>query len=207
MPDWNPHRERAHIVQPLAHVEPDDVHQRGRAQGQQRKDNIESRVAGEMLPGRLPHEEHIAGGEVQDGREVGEIARPVRPRGHEPGEVAKGALAPHIESALVRIARGEFQHRKRQRRVEAQPGPNPDDDRTRARGRRRRNPAQADAGDYIKQQQVAEPHNVPGVIGVFGLRGGDAGREKGDVVRLPVRIGFGQWRVPGSGYREREQEK
>jgi hypothetical protein len=69
---------------------------------------------------RLAHEKHVAGREVEHGREVGKVAGPVSPGGHEAGEVAEGALRPDVESAFVWIARRKFDDRKRERRVEKQ---------------------------------------------------------------------------------------
>ena len=170
--------QRADVVQPLADVESDDVQQRGRAQREQRKHNVESRVAGEMLPGRLPHEEHVAGGEVEHGREVRQIAGPVRPGRHEAGEISEGAFAPDVEPAFVGIARRKLEHRERQRRVETEPRSDPDDDGTRSGGSGGRDPAQADAGDHVEQQQVAEAHHLPRAVGIFGVGDGNSGREK-----------------------------
>ena len=172
----NPHGDRAHVVQPLADVESDDIQQRGRAQCEQRENNVERGIARKMFPIRLPHEEHVAGGEVEHGREVGQVAGPISPRRHEAGEISEGALAPDIKPAFIRIARRKFQHRKRQRRVETQPGADPDDDRTRPGGRGGCDPAQADAGDHIKQNQVAEAHHLLGPIGIFRLRDGNPRR-------------------------------
>src|SRR6478609_3990364 len=89
----NPHGDGADVVQPLAYVEADDVQQRRGAQREEREDDVESRVGGEMLPVRLAHEEDVAGREVEDSGEVGEVAGPVGPGGHEAGEIAEGALA------------------------------------------------------------------------------------------------------------------
>src|SRR5882757_209219 len=101
----DPHGDGADIVQPLAYVEADDVQHRRGAQREEREGDVESRVGGEMFPVGLPDEEDVAGGEVEDGGEVGQVAGPVSPGGHKAGEVAEGALAPHVEAAFVGIAR------------------------------------------------------------------------------------------------------
>ena len=63
---------------------------------------------GEMSPFVQAHIDQVAGGEVEHGWEIGEIAGPVGPGGHEAGEIAEGALAPDVEAAFVWVARREF---------------------------------------------------------------------------------------------------
>ena len=133
-----------------------------------------------MAPSRGPNEQGIAGGEVQDGRKVREIAGPVGPGGHEAGEVAKGALAPHVKTAFIGISRGEFEHGEGERRIEAEPGSDPDDDRAWARGRGGGDPAQADAGDDIEKDQVAKAHHLFGAVRIFGFGDGDTGTDDAD---------------------------
>src|SRR5580698_4342688 len=123
-----------------------------------------------MCPCILAHEKDVAGSEVEDGGEVGKVAGPVSPGGHEAGEVAEGTLAPDVESAFMGIAGGEFEHRKCERHVEAEPGADPDDDGTGAGGGSGGDPAQADAGDDVKQNEVAESEHTLGAVGSFGLR-------------------------------------
>ncbi len=123
-----------------------------------------------MRPCVLAHEEDVAGGEVEDGREVREIARPVSPGGHEAGEISEGALAPDVESAFAGIAGRKLQHGKGERHVEAEPGANPDDDGTGAGGGGGGDPAQADAGDYIEQNEIAEAEHALRAVGISGLR-------------------------------------
>src|SRR5208337_5043622 len=100
----NPHSERAYVVQPFADVESDDVHQRGYTQREHREDDVERGVIGEMRPGVLAHEENVAGGEVEYGGEVRQVAGPIGPGGHEAGEVSEGALTPDVEAAFGGIA-------------------------------------------------------------------------------------------------------
>src|SRR5581483_10041555 len=57
-------------------------------------------------------------------------------------------------------------------------------------------PAQADSGDHIEEQEIAESHDLPRAIGIFRLRDGDARRKKGDVLRWPRRYWFGQSQCP-----------
>ena len=57
----------------------------------------------------------------------------------------------------------------------------------------RGDPAQADAGDHVKQHQIAESHHLPRTVGVFGLGDGNARGEElirfGLVSGRPVRQG------------------
>ena len=189
----NPHGERADVVQPFADVESDHIQQRGRCQRHQRKHNVESRVRGKMRPLRLPHEENIAGREVQHGREVGQVRGPVSPSRHEAGKVAKSALRPNVEAAFIRIARRKLNHRERKRRVKGKPCADPDDDRAGSGRGRGGNPAQADAGDYIEEHQVAKSHDSLRAVGIFGFGDGDAGASEWPVVFSNFGLSFRPW--------------
>ena len=198
--NWNPHGQRADVVQPLADVESDDVHQRRCAQRKQREDDVERGVVREMRPRVLAHEENVAGGEIEDGGEVREVAGPVSPGGHEAGEVSEGAFAPDVESAFAGIAGRKFENGKGERRVEAEPGANPDDNGTRTGGGGGGDPAQADAGNHVKQNQIAEAENTLWAVGIFGLGDGYAGGdERYSVYRVGVRVVFRQSVAPGPG--------
>src|SRR6202020_1219979 len=131
---------------------------------------------------RRPDVEGVAGGKIEHRREIGQVASPVRPGGNEAGEIAKSTFAPDVNSAFVGIARRELDYRERQRRVENKPRADPDDDGTGAGRGRRRNPAQADAGDHVEQNQVAESHDPLWLVGIVDLsaRSGQAPRLSGD---------------------------
>ena len=101
----NPHGKRAHVMQPFANVQADHIHHRGERQREQRKDDVESCVVREMSPGALPHVNNVAGGEIKHGGEIWQVAGPVRPRGHESGEISERFFAPDVKPALVRISR------------------------------------------------------------------------------------------------------
>ena len=196
------------IVQPLADVEADDVHQRSRAQCQQREDDVERRVVREMRPRSLAHEENVAGGKIEDGREVGKIAGPVSPGGHEAGEVSEGALAPDIEAAFTRIAGRKLEHRECKRRIETEPRADPDDDGTRAGRSCGGDPAQTDAGNHIKQNQVAEAEHALWAIWIFYFGNGDARGGDGDsVLRVDLRVRVSQSCSPGLGSNFEPQER
>src|ERR1700685_1412587 len=123
-----------------------------------------------MHPRARSHEQRIAGGKIQNSREVGQVASPISPRRHKSGEVAESAFAPDIQAALVGIARGEFYYRERERRIENEPGADPNDDRTRARSSGGSDPAQADAGDHVEQEQIAKAEYATGAAGISGKR-------------------------------------
>ena len=151
-----------------------------------------------MLPRALAHEENVAGGEIEDGREVREVAGPVSPCGHEAGKVSEGALAPDVEAAFAGIAGRQFDHGKREGSVETEPGADPDDNGTGAGGGCGGDPAQADAGDHVKQNEITEAQHAPGAVGIFGL--GDryaGGDERDSVQRVGVRVVFRQSVAPG----------
>src|ERR1700677_4451171 len=125
-----------------------------------------------MRPGVLTHEENVAGGEIKDRGKVGKIAGPVSPGCHKAGEIPEGALTPDVESAFAGITRGKFEHRKGERHIEAEPRSDPDDDGTRSSGGSSGDPTQADAGDDIKEKQIAKAEHAPRLVGVFetGIR-------------------------------------
>ena len=133
-----------------------------------------------------PHVDEIAGGEIENGREVREVAGPIRPGGHEAGEIAESALAPDVEAPFVRVAGREFHDGKRERQVEEEPRTDPDDDRTGARRGGGSDPAQADAGDGVEENQIAEAENALGSVRRLDLGGGGC-----QVVAGLIPCGFG----------------
>ena len=153
-----------------------------------------------MRPRGLAHEENVAGGEVEDGGEVGKIAGPVGPSRHETGEVSEGVFAPDVEATFAGIAGGKFQDGECERGVEAEPGADPDDDGAGSGSGGGGDPAQADAGDDIEQNEIAEAEHTLGAVGILGVGDGHAGREEwGSVQRVEVRVRVRQSSAPGSG--------
>src|ERR1700739_769885 len=128
-----------------------------------------------MEPRVSTHVERVAGGEVEHGWVVGQVAGPIGPGSDEAGEIAEGAFAPDVHAALAGIARGKLDDGKCERRVEAEPGSDPDNDGGGPSGRGGGDPAQADACDHIKQEQVAKPESAAGKVWVFGFGDGDPG--------------------------------
>lgn len=131
-----------------------------------------------MRPCALAHEQNIARGEIEHGREVWEIAGPVGPGGHEAGEVSEGALAPDIEAAFVGIAGRKLEHGKCERSVEAKPCADPDDDGTGPSGGGGGDPAKADAGYYVEQNQVTKAEDAFRAVRIFAARFGDGGKSQ-----------------------------
>ena len=160
----NPHGNRAQVVQPLANVQADDVYHRGEGQCEQRENDVEGGVVREMSPGALPHVNDVAGGEIKHGGEIGQIAGPVCPGRHESGKISERFLAPDVKPALIGIAGRQLDDGERQRDIEDQPRADPDHDRTGPGGGSGCNPAQADAGDHVEQNEVAEAHYPLGLI-------------------------------------------
>ena len=103
-----------------------------------------------------PMKSALAAREVQQAREVRQVRSPVRPAGDERGERAERLLAPDVEPALLRIARRQLEDGEDERHEEAERRDHPDDERARARGGGRRDPAEAEAGDDVEEEQVAE---------------------------------------------------
>src|SRR6185437_1935125 len=115
-------------------------------------------VVRKIVPPAPAHVQEIAGGKIKHGGKIREVAGPVNPGAHKAAEIAKGAFAPNVKSAFLRITRREFDDGKRERCIEGEPGAEPDDHRARPGAGSRGNPAQADAGDHVKQHQVQGPH-------------------------------------------------
>ncbi len=124
-------------------------------------------------------EENVAGGEVEDGGEVGEIADPVHPGGEEAGLFAERNFGPDIEAAFGGIAGGEMDDGEGEWNVEEEPGEEPDDERRRAMAGSGGDPAEADASDDVEEEEVAKAHDAGGRA--LGERGssGQEGRASG----------------------------
>ncbi len=127
-------------------------------------------------------EEEVAGSEVEYGGEVGEIADPIHPGGEKAGLFAECELGPDVEAAFGGIAAGEMDDGKGEGNIEEEPRGEPDDEGRGAVAGGSGDPAEADAGDDIEEDEVAEAHDAGG--SVFGKRGsGGQGEESsGDLV-------------------------
>src|SRR5580704_2157483 len=127
-----------------------------------------------MRPCVLPHKQNVAGGEVKYGGKVWEGAGPVSPGGHEAGEISEGTLAPDIEAAFTGIAGRKLEHGKCERSVEADPCADPNDDGTGTGRGGGGDPAKADAGYHVEQNQVAKAEDAFRTVGIFaGFGDGD----------------------------------
>src|ERR1700682_1609094 len=107
-----------------------------------------------MGPLRLAEVEGVAG------REIGEIAGPVDPGGDEAGEIAEAALAPDVEAAFLGVTGRKLDDRKHQWNIKAEPGGDPDGDGAGAGAAGGGDPAQADGGYDVEQDEVDETHDA-----------------------------------------------
>src|SRR6202040_1275294 len=148
----------------LADGEPDEIQKRAERESEQGEDEEIGFVFGERLPAGRTDKERVAGREVENGRVVRKITRPVGPAGDESRKFAESAFAPHVEAAFLRVARGKLHHGKRERKIERAPCDQPDYDRACADGGGGGDPAQADAGDDVEEDEVAEAQRAAGAI-------------------------------------------
>ena len=135
----DPAPERTQAVQPLPKPQPQHIQHRDHRQGAHRKQEVirpARRQVGPMPRGK----QEAPRPEVQHGREVRQVAHPVRPRRQKSREVPKRPLRPDVKPALLRVPRRELQHTRRQRHEKESARSHPDHDRARPRSRRRRNP-------------------------------------------------------------------
>ena len=161
--DGDPDAQRAEVAQPFADVEADDVEREREADTEKRKCNEVQRAALQCVPARAADVECVAGGEIEHGGKVGQVAGPVDPAGEECREVAEGALGPEVQAAFLRIARGEFHDAQRQRNEDGEQADDPDDDGTGADAGGDRDPAQAQGGDHVEHDEVAEAEDALGM--------------------------------------------
>ena len=156
------------VVQPLADGESDEIQKGAESEAEKREEEKVSFIFGERLPARRADVERVTRGEIEDGGIVRKVAGPVSPTGDESGKFSEGALAPDVEAAFLRIARRKFHHGKRERKIKRAPGDQPDYNGTCADGGGRGDPAQADAGDDVEEDQVAKTHRAARAIGRGG---------------------------------------
>src|SRR5438093_5865959 len=155
-----PHRDRTGVVQPLANIEADHIQNSKYSQGDDRKNDVEICVVRQVIPPIPAHEQDVTCGEIEHSGEIRQITGPVNPGTNEAAEVAECTLGPDVKPAFLRITRGKLDHRKRQRSVEGEPRAEPDDHGAGAGTGGGRDPAQADAGDDVKQHQVQESNGA-----------------------------------------------
>ncbi len=83
-----------------------------------------------------------------------------RPAGEKRGEWTEGRLAPHVQAAFTRISRRQLEDREHERDEEAQRGQHPEPDGGRSCRRRGRDPAQAEGGDEVEEDEVANAEDT-----------------------------------------------
>ena len=86
------------------------------------------------------------------------------PAREEAGKVAESALDPYVHASLLRIARGEFHDAERQRDKDGEQADDPDDDGTGPGAGGDGDPAQAEGGDHVEHDEVAETQHAPGML-------------------------------------------
>ena len=109
-------------------------------------------------------EKDVASGEVEDGGEVGEIADPVHPGGEEAGLFAKCDFGPDVEATFGGIAGREMNDGEGEGNVEEEPREEPDDEGRGTVAGGGGDPAEADAGDYVEEEEVAKAHDAGGSV-------------------------------------------
>ena len=161
----NPHGDGTEIVGPLGEIEAEDVEN---GEAGEDEDGEDDEVGGLLRVGLESgmEEEDVAGGEVEDGGEVGEIADPVHPGGEEAGLFAESEFGPDVEAAFGGIAGGEMDDGKGKGNVEEEPAGKPDYEGRGAVAGGGGDPAEADAGDDVEEDEIAKTHDAGG--GVFG---------------------------------------
>jgi len=155
----DPHSDGAEIVGPLGEIEAEDVEQGEAEEDEDGEGDEVDGFLGVLAEGGM-EEEDVAGGEIEDGGEVGEIADPVHPGGEKAGLFAESNFSPNVEAAFGGIARREMDYGESKRNVEEEPGGEPDGEGGRAVAGGGGDPAEADAGDYVKEDEVAKAHDA-----------------------------------------------
>jgi len=107
-------------------------------------------------------EEDIAGGEVQNSREVRKVAGPIHPGRKKSCAFTEGFFSPDIETAFGGKAGRKRDNRNRQWEVKEEPRAEPDDQGRRTVTRGGGDPAEADTGDDVEEEKVAEAHDARG---------------------------------------------
>src|SRR5262249_48659157 len=102
----------------------------------------------------------VSRGEVEQAGEVRQVRSPVAPASDERSERPEGPFAPDVDAAFLRIARRQLEHGEDERHEQAERGDDPDDQRAGPGRGGRRNPAQAEAGDQVEKEEVAEAEDA-----------------------------------------------
>src|SRR5262249_31103451 len=150
------------------------------------------------------NEQQIAGGKVQQRREIRQVRSPIQPARHEGGGGTKRTFSPDVNATLFGITRRELQRRKDERDEETNGGDDPNDERAWPGCGCRRNPTQTERGNDVEKEEVAEserPTQRAANVRDGGLRrwrpahAADSGRQRPSVSTNRVSKGTGS----GSG--------
>ena len=168
----NPGRDGGGVVQPRGVLETTDVRGGGEDDAQKRERQEEAPVLLERRTLRAPEEERVRGREVEQSREERQVARPVEESRHEPREVSERAARPHVEPALLRVARRKLEDRGHERNEEPESREDPDHERGRPGLGGRRDPPEAEARQRVEKDEVPEAEDSPELHQRSGARGG-----------------------------------
>jgi hypothetical protein len=176
----HPHGDGAKVVRPLGKIEAEKIQDGKTGKEEYREADEVDRLSGEMLQ-RGMKEEDVAGGEVENTREIREIAGPVHPGAKEAGAFAEGFFSPDVESAFGWESGRKGNYGNGERNVEEQPGAEPDDEGRGTVSGGGSDPAEADASNDIEEEEIAKTHDSRGSGGGDWSRGRDfGGRRRGN---------------------------
>jgi hypothetical protein len=167
-----PRRDRGGVVKPRPVLQAPRVH-RGRDGDPPEREREEERAI--LLQGgaaRAPEEESVRRGEIEERREIREIARPVEKAGKKAREVAEGPVRPDVEAALLRVARGELEDRGDERKEKPEGGEHPDREGRRPGLGRRRDRPEAEGRQRVEEDEVPKAEDSPELHQRSGTGGG-----------------------------------
>ena len=180
-----PAGEGPHVADPFAELQAEQVRHHPERQSQERRDDHVGRAGGQSPPAVTSDVQRVSSREIEDAREVGQVAHPVGPSCHEPREFAEGALAPDVHPPFLRVAGRHLHDRERQWDRHGREGDEPDGQGARTRDAGGGDPLKVDAGGDEVQDDVAEPHDAAEPGGPGGARCGVFRRLHG---RVPTRM-------------------
>jgi len=155
----NPHGYGAEIVGPFGEIQSEKIENGEAGEEKYREADEVDGLSREMLQ-RGVQEQHVAGCEVQHGREIGKVAGPIHPGGEEACTFAEGFFDPDIETTFSGKAGRKGDDGNSERNVEKKPGTEPDDEGRRTVTGGGGDPAETYAGDDVEKEKIAEAHDA-----------------------------------------------
>ncbi len=147
-------------MEPFADVEADDVEENGDAKESEAAGEQEEPALREVgVLGSADVSAHGSAGEEQAGK-VEKCVDPVGPAGDEAVKFAEGFLGPDVEAAFVRKAGGEFDDDQCGGNEEKYGGENPERDGGGAVVRGGSDPARAEDGGDVEEEDIPEAHDA-----------------------------------------------